>query len=142
MSGRSGENQWSDERLRAALRAALPDPPLDEVDWVALRQRIARDAQPTLARLRFGGRSRSAWWEYAARWAAPMVPAAVAAAAALALLLGRMDRAGTAVPATESASSQVALEAAIGATQRDAEARALFASVDQDALLRAAVTGQ
>lgn len=143
MSGRSGETEWSDERLRAALRAALPEPPVEEVDWPTLRRRIAREAAPTLARLRWGGRTRGAWWEYAAQWAAPMVPAALAAAAALVLLLGRLDRvtASTTV-AAETTSSQVALEAAIGASQRDAEARALFASVDQDALLREAVTGQ
>lgn len=141
------EEQARDARLRAELRGALPEPPLHEVDWVTLRRRIAADAAPRLARLA-RGRVRSAWWEYAARWAGPALPAAFAAAAALVLLLGRLISPATPVTvATETGSttSRVQLEAALGAsggTGTSAESRVMFASADDDALLRMAVTGQ
>ena len=51
MSGRKDEIGWLDPRLRAELEAALPEPPVDEVDWEGLRARIARGAEPRLARL-------------------------------------------------------------------------------------------
>lgn len=144
MSGHQDENGWLDPRLRAQLRAALPEPPIDEVDWEGLRERIAGSADPYLARLRTGGRARAAvWWEYAARWAAPVLPAALAAAAALALLLGRLER-STPTPATvvattrapETSGTQASvLEAALSGST----STVLVAAADPDALLRAAV---
>ncbi len=143
------EDHDQDARLRAQLREALPQPPLDEVDWVALRRRIAADAAPRLARLAARPRVRNAWWEYAARWAGPALPAAFAAAAALVLVLGRLM--GTAAPATAgtavetaSATPRMMLEAALGAsgTGTSKESRVMFASADDDALLRMAVTGE
>ncbi len=142
MSGHQDENGWLDPRLRAELRAALPEPPMDEVDWEGLRERIGRGAELRLARLRAGGRARAAWWEYAARWAAPVLPAAVAAAAALVLLLGRLERA-TPTPVTVAATRTVetggtqpsVLEAAISGSN----STVLVAAADPDALLRAAV---
>ena len=144
MSGRKDEIGWLDPRLRAELEAALPEPPVDEVDWEGLRARIARGAEPRLARLRLGGRARAAWWEYAARWAAPMLPAAVAVAAALALLLGRLDNnstptaTATVASATRSETQQSVIEAAVSGSS----STVLVATADQDALLRAAVNGQ
>lgn len=143
MSGRKDEIGWLDPRLRAELEAALPEPPVDEVDWEGLRARIARGAEPRLARLRLGGRARAAWWEYAARWAAPVLPAAVAVAAALALLLGRLDNStptatATVASATRSETQQSVIEAAVSGSS----STVLVATTDQDALLRAAVNGQ
>ena len=143
MSGRKDEIGWLDPRLRAELEAALPEPPVDEVDWEGLRARIARGAEPRLARLRLGGRARAAWWEYAARWAAPVLPAAVAVAAALALLLGRLDNStptatATVASATRSETQQSVIEAAVSGSS----STVLVATADQDALLRAAVNGQ
>lgn len=149
MMGHNEENE-RDDRLRAELRRALPEPPLNEVDWAALRQRIAVEAAPRLVRLARGPR-RNAWWEYAARWAGPALPAAFAAAAVLVLMLGRLV--GTAVPATNGAAdaagtgttTRVMLEAALGAsggTGTSTQARVMFASADDDALLRMAVTGE
>jgi len=140
----SGHNEDRLEAwLRERLRAGAPEPPVDEVDWPALRARIARRAEPALARLRRTART-ATWWDYAARWARPALPAAVAAAAILALLLGRLERAGT--RATESATvasaERITVETAIGASPRDEETNALFASADGDVLLREAVTGR
>jgi hypothetical protein len=127
-----------DARLGEALRSALPRPPVEQVDWPALRGRIARDAQPALARLRRGAMSpRAAWWDYAARWAVPALPAALAAAAALTLLLGRLA-APVAAPPTTVATARITMEAALGAAPRDLETT-VVASTDQDELLRAAV---
>lgn len=148
MTVHNDENEGHDARLRALLRGAYPEPPLDEVDWTALRRRIASDAAPRLARMVRTGRARNVWWEYAARWAAPALPAALAAAAALVLVLGRLV--GTvATPVSTGVASEstgttarVALEAALGASGRDTESRVMFASADEDTLLRMAVTGQ
>jgi len=143
MSGRKDENGGLDPRLRAELQAALPEPPVDEVDWEGLRARIAAGAEPRLARLRLGGRARAAWWEYAARWAAPVLPAAVAVAAALALLLGRLDNGtptatATVASATRGETQPSVIEAAVSGSS----STVLVATADQDALLRAAVNGQ
>jgi len=143
MSGHNEEQM--DAWLREHLRAGLPEPPVDEVDWPELRRRIALRAQPALARLRRSAR-KAAWWDYAARWARPVLPAAIAAAAALLLLLGRLERAvepaAAAVATSATASERITVEAAIGAAPQDAETRILFVSADQDALLRAAVNGR
>ena len=147
------EEQERDARLRAQLRDALPEPPLHEVDWMALRRQIAADAAPRLARFA-RSRVRGAWWEYAARWAGPALPAAFAAAAVLVLVLGRLIDTGTpATAATEAggaaqtagATTRVMLETALGASGASgtgAESTVMFASADDDALLRMAVTGQ
>ncbi len=146
MSGHKDENGWLDPRLRAELEAALPEPPVDEVDWEKLRTRIARGAAPRLARLRAGGRARAVWWEYAARWAAPVLPAAVAAAAALALLLGRLDSSSSTPTATTTVASATRSEtqpsSVIEAAVSGSSSTVLVATADQDALLRAAVNGQ
>ncbi len=146
MSGQHDENERLDAQLRAELAAALPEPPVDEVDWEGLRQSIARNAELRLARLRAGGRART-WWEYEAGWAARALPAAIAAAAALVLLLGRLERTTTPAPTVTVATSTstvsstpVTLEAAIGTGTT--ESAVLYASADQDALLRAAVVSQ
>jgi len=142
----SGHNEERMEAwLREQLRSALPEPPLDEVDWPALRQRIAWRAEPQLARLRRSARA-SAWWDYAARWSKAALPAAVAAAAVLALLLGRMQSAPQAQSPVESVTinttQRLTVESAIGASPQDEETSVLFASADRDELLRQAVTGR
>jgi hypothetical protein len=47
----------NDETLRALLRASVPAPPVDDVDWTALHARTVTDAAPVLRR-----RGRS-WWQ-------------------------------------------------------------------------------
>lgn len=130
-----------DARLRSELRSARPEPPLEEVDWAALRERIAQRAEPALARLRRGAAARRAtWWDYAARWAGPALPAALVAAAALTLLLGRLVSVpGATGTQGEAAATRLTLESALGAAPSDTETTMLYASADRDALLRAAV---
>ncbi len=143
MSGHYEMEEW----LRERLRADAPRPPVDEVDWSALRRRIAQSAEPALARLRRSART-AAWWDYAARWARPVLPAAVAAAAALLLLLGRMESTVEPVPepttvaSAPASSARLTVETAIGAAPSDEVTNALYVSSDRDALLRAAVTGR
>ncbi len=139
MSGHYEFEPW----LRERLRADAPEPPVDEVDWAALRRRIAQSAEPALARLRRSART-AAWWDYAARWARPVLPAAVAAAAALLLLLARLQSAGTTTQpqAPVASAPRITVEAAIGAAPNDEVTSVLYAASDQDALLREAVNGR
>jgi hypothetical protein len=82
---------------------------------------------------------RAAWWDYAARWAVPALPAALAAAAALTLLLGRLAAPVAApVSTVATATARITMESALGAAPRDLET-IVVASTDQDELLRAAV---
>lgn len=125
----------SDPRLAEALRMAFPPPSFDAADLDALSRRIAERAELTLARLR----GRAPWWAYTAGWARAAVPVALAASVILALLLGALERghlARTAPP------QRLPLEAALGAAPAGDEVTAtVFAAVDRDDLLRAAVEG-
>ena len=67
-----------DPELAEALRLIESEPPLDQVDWSALRTTIGSRAELPLARRR----TRSA---RLARWTRPLVPLAAAARIALAL---------------------------------------------------------
>lgn len=135
----SGQREEAiDAYVRQRLREALPEPPVDEVDWAALRLRIARQSELALARLRRSPRGVN-WWDYAARWAMPALPAALAAAAVLALLLGRLEQQTPPQPTTVASAERITVETAIGATPRDEETSVLFTARDRDALLREAV---
>jgi len=78
------------------------DPPRDEelAAWLAAHE-ANRDARPDMTRLRDAILSRAQmplarlrsqpfWWDYAARWAAPAVPLAIAASLALAFAIGNL----------------------------------------------------
>ena len=67
-----------DPEIAAALRLIDSEPPLQEVDWDALRSSIVARAEMPLARRR----TRSA---RLARWTRPLVPLAAAASIALAV---------------------------------------------------------
>lgn len=69
--------------IAAALERATGMPPFDDVDWAQLHARITRDASATLARLR----ESPTWWSFAAAWARPAIPLALAAGIALVLLV-------------------------------------------------------
>ncbi|HEY8485694.1 MAG TPA: hypothetical protein VIL13_13855 [Longimicrobiales bacterium] len=75
--------RFGDEALREALRAALPEPPLEEVDWEGLHGRIMANVRPWFARA-----PRRQWWEFLAGWAGRGVPVAASAAAAAAVVVG------------------------------------------------------
>lgn len=81
-----------DPELRHALRSAAPPPPVDDVDWPALQQRITAAAQS-----RFRPRPAvQTVWQPLAGWARPGIP--LAAAAALLLVLGTGTLTGRAEP--------------------------------------------
>lgn len=67
--------------IRRALEMATPSPPVEEVDWARLRDRIVSRGEGSLERLRG---ERSGWWRPAARW----TPVGAPFAAAACLLLG------------------------------------------------------
>ena len=73
-----------DDRLRSIMRAALPEPPIDEVDWTALHGRITARARRA--------RRAPVWWQTLATWSARGIPAAAAAAVVAALMLGTVLR--------------------------------------------------
>lgn len=81
------EHEMDDERLRTLIRAAAPAPPAAEVDWSALHARIMTRGRPLLRRT-------PAWWQLLAGWSSKGIPAAAAAAAIAALLLGTVLRPG------------------------------------------------
>lgn len=144
-----------DEALAAVLREAVPEPPVDRVDWRALRSAVLARAELPLARLR----RRQRWWEVTAGWARAAVPAAAAAGVVLALAVGALDRgwgeralsggraevtqvasARGARQPVEQTSARIPLEQALSAgTPQDAITNVLFETAGPDALIRAAV---
>lgn len=144
-----------DEALGSALRQIVPDPPVERVDWRALRAAVLARAELPLARLR----RRQRWWEVTAGWARAAVPTAAAAGVLLALAVGALDREpsrklspasreavtqvasvrGEAAPAAGT-SQRIPLEQALSAgTPQDAITNVLFETAGPDALIRAAV---
>ena len=77
-----------DPEIAAALRMIESEPPLQEVDWDALRSSIVARAEMPLARRR----TRSA---RLARWTRPLVPLAAAASIALAVWVNGLDAPGS-----------------------------------------------
>jgi hypothetical protein len=69
-----------DDALAAALRAAVPQPPMDEVDWDGLHARITAAAAPLTEA------SPPVWWQPLAGWSPRGIP--MAAAATVLLMLG------------------------------------------------------
>lgn len=110
-----------DPLLAEVLRSVEP-PPESEPDWDTLRARIMDRAALPLARLRRQVR----WWEHAARWAQPAIPAAMAAGIALAAFLG-----GTLSPGAGDAE---AMGMAASMPSVDAVLHAPFTAVELDAL--------
>lgn len=132
MSFEPERDPMPDPELGAHLHAVLPDPAAHAPDWDGLRARLRERAALSLARLR---RQRRAWWQYAAAWARPAIPAAVAAAALLAVVLGRQPEP---LPAL---AERPGLEDVLGAPVPELEYDLLFegsALSANEALLRAA----
>lgn len=76
------QERMVDPAFRAALRHAAGEPPLEEVDWDALRSSIGARAALPLARRRAGAQRSGT------RWARALIPLAAAASVALAVWLG------------------------------------------------------
>jgi hypothetical protein len=119
-----------DPELAAALDR---DPAMSESDWGRLHASILTRAELSLARLRL----RPSWWDYAAGWARPAIPFAVAASLTFLFIVGklpdpRLDANGFAVLPF--------LDDVLTATISDVEYDLLVAdSRETDALLRLAL---
>lgn len=123
MSRHQHHDPQPDPQIAEALRALHREPPLEEVDWEALRGCIRDRAALPLARRRRQATTPP-------RWVRPLLPLAVAASVALALWVGtelgavRPD----AVAVGDSASAPVvqpSVEAAFGADLSEQEFRLL-----------------
>ena len=79
------QDETQDHELSAALREAVPAPPVDAVDWSALHGRIVACATPLLADRRT---IRPGVWQTLSGWAAGAIPLTAAAAAVVLVLLG------------------------------------------------------
>jgi hypothetical protein len=77
-----------DDDLADALRSALPQPPMEEVDWDSLQARISAAARPSMAA------SAPAWWLPLANWSPRGIPVAAAATVVLMLGAGALGTAG------------------------------------------------
>jgi hypothetical protein len=120
-----------DEALADALRSAVPQPPMEEVDWDGLHARI------TAAALPLAEAPAQAWWQPLAGWSPRGIPMAAAATVLLMLGAGAIGTAARdGADATSGAISFQTVEEelvsglAIGA-------RPLLAGLETDAMLDA-----
>jgi hypothetical protein len=103
-----------DERLGALLRQVVGDPPMAEVSWPQLAQRIAADVRAHQA---------APWWSYAEHWQRRAIPLALAAG-----LVGALAFWGTATSRPAEASSSMDLVSAVVAGRSStAEAASSYA---------------
>jgi hypothetical protein len=115
-----------DPELAEALGAAHDG---IQPDWIRLHASVMARAELSLARLRV----RPRWWDYAARWARPAIPAAVAASIALVFLFGIVPDRGASV-------TLPFLDDVLTAAISDSEYELLVADASaSDALLRLAM---
>jgi hypothetical protein len=82
-----------DDDLAHALRAAVPQPPMEEVDWDTLHARITAAARPSAARPS-AAVSAPAWWMPLASWSPRGIPMAAAATVVLMLGAGALGTSG------------------------------------------------
>jgi hypothetical protein len=102
-----------DERLGALLRQVVGDPPMAEVSWSQLAQRIAADVRAHQA---------APWWSYAEHWQQRAIPLALAAG-----LVGALAFWGTATSRPPELSSSMDLVAAMVTGTPTAEAARAYA---------------
>jgi hypothetical protein len=102
-----------DERLGALLRQVVGAPPMAEVSWPQLAQRIADAVQAHQA---------APWWSYAERWQRRAIPLALAAG-----LVGALAFWGTATSRPAEVSSSMDLVAAVVTGTPTAEAARAYA---------------
>lgn len=126
-----------DAQLAAALRAALPAVPVDDVNWPALHARISAAAEPLLAQSRPSAsvRLHRGLWQPLAGWSPFGIPLAAAASVSLLLVSGvlRPD-----LPGIEAGSAFVTIEEEL-VNGLSAGARPLLAGADTDAMLDVAL---
>lgn len=127
-----------DPQLAALLRAAEPEPPLEAVDWAAMRARLSQRAELPLAARRAEARTRTAVRR--PRW---LVPLAAAASVAVAVLAGRAAMApAPADPgavAVDSSRAHPAVDVLVDGAVAEQVDDLISGQADADALLLAAV---
>jgi hypothetical protein len=124
--------------LRRHLHAALPQPPMESMDWERVAEGIRARAEPLLA-----VRRRSLpWWRHTSRWARIGIPLAAAATLALVLSVPSVrPRPFHAAPLAETSASQAGARVALAeppATE-DPVLAFMTASDDGEALLLSAL---
>jgi hypothetical protein len=102
-----------DERLGALLRQVVGEPPMAEVRWPQLAQRIADAVQAHQA---------APWWSYAERWQRRAIPLALAAG-----LVGALAFWGTGTSRSAELSSPMDLVSAVVMGTPTAEAASSYA---------------
>jgi negative regulator of sigma E activity len=133
-----------DDALRKALRAAVPEPPLDDVDWDALHARITAAAQPHVRGARprqrqapVGGAA-APWWTPLAGWSARGIPLAAAATVLLVIGAGVIGtRPQTAQAPAEDVAFRTLEEELVSGVS--AGSRPLLAGVEAESMLDAAL---
>ena len=128
------EHENNDAALRALLRSAAPEPPIEEVDWDGLHARIAARAQPLLKQT-----PRRAWLHMLAHWSMPALPVTASAAAVLALLIAAgligPRQPDASAPAATGAASYVTVEEELTYAVTNDERAVLIAGADANELL-------
>ncbi|CAN5774901.1 hypothetical protein BH23GEM6_BH23GEM6_21100 [soil metagenome] len=120
-----------DEELAAWL-ASHEANRADKPDLARLRETIMSRAQIPLARLR----SQPFWWDYAARWARPAVPMAIAASLALAYAIGNLPTPASGTAAEYASATLPILEDVLTQPLPEVEYNLLISrSGEPDALL-------
>jgi hypothetical protein len=122
-----------DPALEHALRELGPEPPMEAVDWDGLQRSVGARALALLAR------RRRTWWEYAASWAGPAIPATLAACVALVVALVLAGSPDAAPEPGMLAGEPPAMEEVLWAGALDIPFGPLAFNGDVDALLEAAV---
>jgi hypothetical protein len=120
-----------DDDLADALRSALPQPPMEDVDWDSLHSRITAAARPSTAA------GAPAWWLPLANWSPRGIPVAAAAAVVLMLGAGALGTAGRdgSEPTRTAISFRTVEEELVNGLSIGS--RPLLAGVETDAMLDA-----
>lgn len=127
-------NTFDDDRddvLADALRDAVPEPPLDKVDWSHLQARIAAAAQPHFAPAQPRSSAGAPWWQPLAGWSHRGIPLAAAATVLLMLGAGALGTRSAAVTGAASFHT-VEEELAYGVSTGT---RTLLMDMESDAML-------
>jgi hypothetical protein len=110
-----------DHALGALLRQIVGTPPVGDVEWPALAERIARAT---------AGRRGASWWSYAARWERRAIPIAMAAGiAGVVTLWGLGTPAPVALRATTATGATELVTAVVTGAPADDAARSFARSV-------------
>jgi hypothetical protein len=120
MIDESDHDPARDPVLASALRDLGPEPPVGEVDWDRLADKVAARAREGYA----VPAARAVWWQPLAAWTRPAIPLGLAAAVALVLVLRSVT--GSDEPLTLAAESTDAMAPAEAILLGDELARSIY----------------